>query len=105
MESLIKKVSSKALKKKIKYRIKFFLPNNPFLQISCVQKIKDLQFDESSLVNKIASAAVETFENITKGQVEHEIETQGIFECSPRNIPLLSHTPNPHIAWNDDVPF
>ena len=105
LESLIKKVSSKALKKKIKYRIKFFLPNNPFLQISSVQKIKDLQLDESSLVNKIASAAVETFENITQGQVEHEIETQGIFECSARNIPLLSHTPNPHIAWNDDVPF
>ena len=70
-----------------------------------MQKIKDLQLDKSSLVNKIASAAVETFENITKGQVEHEIETQGIFECSARKIPLLNHTPNPYIAWYDDVPF
>ena len=103
LESLINKVSSKALKKKIKYRIKFFLANNPFLQISNTQKIKDLQLDESYLVNKIANAAVETFENITKGQVTHEIDAQGIFERSTRYIPLLKHAPNPYI--DNDIPF
>ena len=103
LESLIKKVSSKALKKKIKYRIKFFLPNNPFLQISSAQKIKDLQLDESYLVNKIANAAVKTFENLTKGQVVRKIEIQGLFECSALKIPLLPHIPNPYIE--NDIPF
>tara|TARA_Y100001980_G_C14548668_1_gene330040 strand:+ start:1585 stop:2880 length:1296 start_codon:yes stop_codon:yes gene_type:complete len=104
LESLIKKVSSKALKKKLKYRTKFFLPNNPFLQISSAQKIKDLQLDESYLVNKVASAAVKTFENIAKGQVSWKIETEGLFGCPARNIPLLPHKPNPYIAW-DPLPF
>jgi len=104
LESLISKVSSKALKKKIEYRIKFFLPNNPFLQISSLQKIKDLQLTESYLINKIANAAVETFENISLGQEFREVETQGIFERSVIKIPLPHPcTRNPNILA--DPPF
>ena len=108
LESVSKKVASKALSAKIKYRIKFYLSNNPFSQLALSQKIKDLQKDESYLVNKVANAAVELFENITESNTSIEVEVPGIWKAQKAYIdPLNFKYNNPYLQRGrvPDIPF
>ena len=107
LESLSEKVASKALKAKIKYRIKFFLPDHPFLHLGYSQKIKDLQINESYLVDKVANAAADILKNITESNKSIELEVPQIYGTKKYFIEILSHARNPYIRdhFDENMPF
>tara|TARA_Y100001958_G_C21140393_1_gene479246 strand:- start:107 stop:1084 length:978 start_codon:yes stop_codon:yes gene_type:complete len=107
LESLSEKVASKALKAKIKYRIKFFLPDHPFLHLGYSQKIKDLQINESYLVDKVANAAADILKNITESNKYIELEVPKIYGTKKYFIEILSHARNPYIRdhFDENMPF